>query len=69
MPETLLTYADVTARTKLTRTHIWRMAKRGEFPAPIRIGRVPRWREADVDAWIAGLAERAAESANARAEA
>jgi prophage regulatory protein len=50
----LIPPAVVTDRTSLSRTTIWRMVRRGEFPAPIQIspGRVA-WSEAAVDAWIA----------------
>ena len=35
--------------------HVRRLAESGRMPQPIRtIGRLLRWRRADVDAWIAG---------------
>jgi len=50
----------VTDRTSLSRTTLWRMVRRGEFPKPIPISpnRVA-WSEAEVDAWIASKMEAA----------
>ena len=33
------------------RTTIWRMAARGDLPAPLRVGRICRWRPQDIEAW------------------
>ena len=52
-PDRLLTNRDLQARLRLSRTSIHFMVKRGEFPAPVQIGRARRWRESDVNAWIA----------------
>ncbi len=32
--------------------HIRRLADSGAMPRPIHIGRLVRWRKADVDAWL-----------------
>ena len=56
MPERLLTNREVCERLAVSRTQLHYMTRRGEFPEPIRIGRSLRYREIDVDAWIAALA-------------
>ena len=33
--------------------HVRRLADSGAMPRPIHIGRLVRWRKADVDAWLA----------------
>lgn len=50
----LLPDAVVQERTSLDRTTRWRLAKKGQFPAPIQIspGRVA-WSESSITAWIA----------------
>lgn len=51
---TLLPAAEVTKRTSISRTHIWRLVIAGHFPSPVKIvGRRSGWVEAEVDAWIA----------------
>lgn len=47
--------ADITARGKFSKTHLYNMLARGRFPQPtVRDGpRFTRWRSADVDAWFA----------------
>lgn len=47
---------QVAALTSLSRVTIWRMAKAGKFPAPVRIapGRVG-FRHSDIVAWQASL--------------
>lgn len=52
--DTLIRASVVQARTSLSRTTIWRMAGRGEFPSPVRIGsgRVA-WSASAVGDWIA----------------
>jgi prophage regulatory protein len=50
---TLISEAQVSARTSLSRATIYRLCKAGEFVAPVRIsaGRVA-WSADAVDAWI-----------------
>lgn len=49
----LLARRDVEARTSLSRTSIYRLAKAGQFPKPVQItqNRVG-WRADDIEAWI-----------------
>ena len=53
----ILRYPEVTLRTGLSRTTIWRLERTGDFPprrqlSPNAVG----WIESDVEEWIAGLA-------------
>lgn len=52
-PGRLLPPPVVTDRTSLSRTTLWRMVRRGEFPKPVQVspGRVA-WPENAVNAWI-----------------
>lgn len=41
-------------------THVWRMHSGGKLPKPMKLGRLTRWRDAEVRAWIeAGAPPRA----------
>ena len=53
-PERLLAPIIVSDRTSLSRTTLWRLTKKGRFPAPVQVspGRVA-WSESAVSAWIA----------------
>ena len=31
---------------------VWRWADAGRMPRPVRLGRLRRWRTADIDAWV-----------------
>ncbi len=61
MSAALLSVKQVQAATTLSRTTLWRMARAGTFPAPVRLspGRVA-WRQDEVDAWVASRERRAA---------
>ena len=61
----LLTCEDLAARLKLHKGTIWRLVALAEaglpcngFPRPLRLGpKSVRWRTADVEAYLAGLAQ------------
>lgn len=56
----LIPIEEVLDRVPYTRVHIYRLAKRGQFPRPVPVGpqRVA-WVEAEIDAWVdARLRER-----------
>ena len=57
MPEQLLSVRQVCQRLNVSRTALHYMIRRGEFPEALRLGRSLRWRESDVDQWIAALAK------------
>ena len=61
--EQLLSTTEVMGRLSCGRTQLHVMVKRGTFPAPLKVGRMCRWRVADVDRWIAALAREAAAQA------
>ena len=45
---------EVDDLVKLSRSTIYLMIKRGEFPAPVRLGRrAVAWRVSDIENWIA----------------
>lgn len=51
---TLLRLPEVLSRTRLSRTRLYDMIDRGEFPKPAKIGlRAVAWVGAEVEAWIA----------------
>jgi prophage regulatory protein len=44
---------EVADRTGLSKTHIYRLIQRGQFPTPARLSeRVVAWDEAAVNAWL-----------------
>lgn len=55
MTETFLRRPAVEARTGLSRSTLYALMSRGEFPRPVRIARrAVAWRESDLAAWQAG---------------
>jgi prophage regulatory protein len=49
----LLRRPEVSRRTGLSRTTIYRLVRAGEFPAPRQISlRAVAWVESEVDAWV-----------------
>ncbi|GEC97740.1 hypothetical protein ZRA01_38130 [Zoogloea ramigera] len=52
-PQSLLPIRSVQAQTNLGRTKIYDLIRKGDFPAPIKLGaRTARWPAAAIDAWI-----------------
>lgn len=50
----LLRASDVMDRTAFSRTHLYSLIRKGEFPKPRNLGsNCSRWLESEVDAWIA----------------
>lgn len=53
----ILKVADVAAYIRVHPMTIWRWAREGKFPKPVRLtqgrGGVTVWRVAEVDAWLA----------------
>ncbi|WP_407910031.1 helix-turn-helix transcriptional regulator [Lysobacter claricitrinus] len=54
-PVCLLTLAEVQRRAGLSKTQVWRLARRGAFPAPIHVGRSARWPSDRIDAWVGAV--------------
>jgi prophage regulatory protein len=51
---TALRFPQVQSRTGLSKTHLYRLIQRGEFPAPHKLSeRVSAWNSEAVDAWLA----------------
>lgn len=51
----LLTFDQVSERAGMKRTAIYAAIQARTFPAPLKIGKLSRWLESDIDAWIARL--------------
>lgn len=55
-PDCLLDIREVAKKTSLGMSTIYRYVSTGKFPRPVGIGeRCVRWRESEIDAWIAAL--------------
>lgn len=53
--EMLIRLSDVLHLTSLSRSTLYRLVERGEFPEPVRSGkRIMRWRHSDVQKWMQG---------------
>lgn len=48
----LIRLPEVIARTKISRTSIYRLEGKGEFPAGIRIGRMVLWDESELNDYL-----------------
>lgn len=54
-PTLLLSRRDLARELRVSVREVDRLRARGALPAPLRFGRSPRWRRADVARWLAGL--------------
>ena len=52
----LLTPEDVAARLQISKRQINNLVNDGDFPPPMKVGRLNRWRELDVDNYVEQLA-------------
>jgi excisionase family DNA binding protein len=52
-PQALARMLDVSLR------HIWRLRDSGDLPAPVRLGRLVRWRRSAVERFLEEHAEKA----------
>jgi prophage regulatory protein len=51
--DSLLRLPEVERRTGLRRAHLYKLARSGNFPRPIKIGaRASAWRSSEIAAWI-----------------
>lgn len=48
----LLTTQEVTELLKISQVTLYRLAKAGNFPRPVRVARAVRYRACDVHDWI-----------------
>ena len=51
--QALFDFPDTSRYTKLKRSQLYGLVRKGEFPKPIKIGKSSRWVKAHIDAWIA----------------
>ena len=63
MQTVFLTYKEVAAIVGLNRVTISRMVARGEFIAPIYLGKNPRWHRGAFEAWLERFATGDAQNA------
>ncbi len=60
-PRRALRIAKVSAKTGVSKTHIYRLIKIGAFPRPAKLSeRVSIWDESTLDDWLAGKFKGAA---------
>ena len=57
-PRKLLSVRSVAARYECHPSSVWRWVAQRKFPAPIHIGGMTRWLEAEVDAYDAQAASQ-----------
>lgn len=58
----LLNLEELAEQFRVTRNTILQWVAKGDFPAPIRIGRrTLRWREADIEAFVERLVSQSAQ--------
>lgn len=51
----LLTFQQLSDKVGLKRTAIYAAIGAGTFPLPVKIGKLSRWAESEVNAWIENL--------------
>ena len=55
----LMSLRELSKHLGVSQRAIWGWAADGKFPAPIKLGRLRRWRREDIDAWLARKANEA----------
>ena len=55
MTTRLMTRPEVEARTRLSRSTIYKEMREHRFPEPVKIGRAVRWRSDEIDKWLDNL--------------
>jgi prophage regulatory protein len=55
MSQQLLNCEEAAAIIGISKRHWYRLVSEGAAPAPVRLGRCVRWRQADLDEWIKNL--------------
>ncbi|HEY7308395.1 MAG TPA: helix-turn-helix domain-containing protein [Gemmataceae bacterium] len=59
MSESLLTAKDLSEVLRVSVRQVRRLVAGESLPAPVYIGRLPRWRETEISAWMqAGCPDR-----------
>lgn len=54
----LLNLQEVIHLTALSRATVYRAIANGDFPPPVKIGRVCRWPASDIGSFVAGLSAK-----------
>lgn len=54
-PKLLLKDAEVAVRLGCSRRHIWTLLASGDLCPPVHLGRLVRWRAADIELWVSKL--------------
>ena len=49
----LLSSADLSRMLGISRRHVCRLRDTGRLPAPIRLGKLIRWRKVTIETWLA----------------
>jgi prophage regulatory protein len=63
-PDRILRDAEVGAQTGTSRTTRWRLIKRNQFPAPVKISEnAIGWRESEIQEWIRSRQTKSMEAA------
>lgn len=53
MSENIITAREVSKRVGLSRTSVWRLVKRGDFPPPLRLSSQRRgWIDREISEWL-----------------
>jgi excisionase family DNA binding protein len=57
-PRALLKARELAERLGISLRTVWRWTQSGELPAPVRRGRIVRWKVEDIDQFVRGLPVR-----------
>lgn len=58
-PKRLLRMRDVAYQLSMSEAWLYKLVAEGRFPPPVKIGQASRYRQSDVDAWVAALPSEA----------
>jgi len=58
MEAVFLTVQEVAEKLTISCRQVWRLVSRGEFPKPIKLGRLNRWSPEDVTKFVEQLKSR-----------
>ncbi len=61
-PERLLPLPKVEESTGFKSSYIYELIKSGGFPAPVKIGSASRWRQSEIQEWIAQRIQESTDS-------
>ena len=57
--EEFLKVDEVASRLRISLRTVWKLVETVKLPKPVKLASASRWRRADVDAFIVGLADEA----------